>query len=230
MTREAPPPKRLVLAVDDSATELAFLHPALSGHFEVTTVLSPTQALELLASHSFHVVCSDYEMPGMNEIDFLGLVRNMESPPSCLLITAVTNMKGRVLDGVAGVVIKPYDPETLVQRMRRLAELAETSRDVPACGESPGSKERCDACFCGGRFDEKVIDVGPVRRCGEALLRFRRQPLTGLGEPEVVMPFASIAPRIIRALEAAACSSRGAVPYSRTTRTHPGRPALSREA
>ncbi|MFP4143125.1 MAG: PAS domain S-box protein [Thermoplasmata archaeon] len=67
-----------VLLVDD---ELALLDQAKiflereEEKLDVTTVQSPTKGLELLEKRDFEVIVSDYQMPGMDGLEFLEVVR-----------------------------------------------------------------------------------------------------------------------------------------------------------
>jgi len=81
-----------VLAVDDEPQflELEQLHLA-SHHVDVTTSESARAAIHELAHRDFDVVVSDYQMPDINGIDFLKMVRRSGSDVGFVLFTG----KGR---------------------------------------------------------------------------------------------------------------------------------------
>jgi len=71
-----------ILHVDDEPEDLEitriFLKRAQRENFEIVSVLSVREALEKLESEHFDVVISDYQMPEMNGIEFLEVVRKSE--------------------------------------------------------------------------------------------------------------------------------------------------------
>jgi PAS domain S-box-containing protein len=82
-----------VLYVDDEPDLLDISKMFLeeSGDFSVTTIVSAPDALELLNKEQFDVVISDYQMPGMDGIQFLVEVRANFGPIPFILFTG----KGR---------------------------------------------------------------------------------------------------------------------------------------
>jgi len=72
-----------VLHVDDEAADLeitrVFLKRETKENFEIASALSAEEALEKLKSEHFDAVISDYQMPGMNGIEFLEAVRKSEN-------------------------------------------------------------------------------------------------------------------------------------------------------
>ena len=71
-----------VLHVDDEPADLEitriFLKRKWKGNFEIVGALSAREALEKLESEHFDAVVADYQMPGMNGIEFLEVVRKSE--------------------------------------------------------------------------------------------------------------------------------------------------------
>ena len=71
-----------ILHVDDEPEDLEitriFLKRVWRENFEIVSVLSVREALEKLESEHFDVVISDYQMPDMNGIEFLEVVRKSE--------------------------------------------------------------------------------------------------------------------------------------------------------
>ena len=59
-----------VLLVDDDARLLESMEAVLTGQFGVRCCASGQEALHLLDQESFHVVCADWQMPGMDGVEF----------------------------------------------------------------------------------------------------------------------------------------------------------------
>jgi DNA-binding NtrC family response regulator len=76
-----------VLIVDDDANVLTSVTRLLSDEVDVVAVASAERALELLMDRSFHVVISDFAMPGMDGNTLLARIGRMPEYMSCLLVT-----------------------------------------------------------------------------------------------------------------------------------------------
>src|SRR5688500_17070416 len=86
-TASASLPRFHVLVVDDDPGMLSSLSSVLGDDVRVVTASSPFRALEYLKVRSFHVVCSDFKMPGMNGLELLQKVSQLPQYVSCLLFT-----------------------------------------------------------------------------------------------------------------------------------------------
>jgi CheY-like chemotaxis protein len=125
-----------VLVVESDEVESMELAAILSPRFEVIRCRSAEEALTRLASSNVHVVCSNYEVPGMDPTRFLRRVASLPEPPCLLMITSEAEMKGKKLDGLSGVIAKPCDAKALVERVSRLCQVTETRRKVASAQRS----------------------------------------------------------------------------------------------
>lgn len=68
-----------VLYVDDEPAllDVSRLYMEKTGDLKVEACFSAEQALEMLKDRSYDVIVSDYEMPGINGIEFLKILRNL---------------------------------------------------------------------------------------------------------------------------------------------------------
>lgn len=126
-----------ILIVDDSPTQLAALRLVLEdGGFTVEDALSGESAIQKLKQDSFDLVISDVVMPGISGYD-LGRWLKRESErtavPPLVLLTGLSDPRDIVRGlecGAANYVTKPYDPETLVKRIRTTLHNLELARQA----------------------------------------------------------------------------------------------------
>jgi DNA-binding NtrC family response regulator len=108
-----------ILIVDDEPMVLLTLKAFLVREkYEVTTAGCPIDALQLVQDHSYAVIISDYRMPQMTGLEFLGHCRRLRPASSRVLLTAVLNLK-EVMDAIASEQIcrflaKPWLREELL--------------------------------------------------------------------------------------------------------------------
>jgi len=116
------------MVVDDDANALeavAELLAAVSGA-QVSTFASPWQALDALAAspESFDLVVTDFEMPGMNGIEFRRQVE-MLSPAIRVMLTTgsglFTDASARA-NGFCGLLCKPFSLGALKDTLAKLAD------------------------------------------------------------------------------------------------------------
>ncbi len=94
--------------------------------------------MRLIDTESFHVVCADWQMPGMDGVEFFQAVsrRSIDLLPCFVLITAHA---GQLLDQVPyqdrkmlGMLRKPFSPEQLIERVNQFAGVAHLKRSNAA--------------------------------------------------------------------------------------------------
>ncbi|HVP97117.1 PAS domain S-box protein [Methanoregula sp.] len=118
-----------VLSIDDEPAllDLTRLYLERTGEFSVNVVLSPEEALSLLADHHYDAIISDYQMPGMDGIAFLQELRQSGNTTPFIIFTG----KGReevvieaINSGADSYLQKGGNPRA------QFAELAEKLRQI----------------------------------------------------------------------------------------------------
>jgi DNA-binding NtrC family response regulator len=126
-----------VLLVDDERPALETASAILSEEFEVVSCQTPREALQHLADGSFHVVCTDFQMPEMNGAELLRQAFERWAHLYGVILTGQTETPRRTLgeDGRrVGLLFKPYDPERLLQLVAQFAKLSEMKRRLERLG------------------------------------------------------------------------------------------------
>ena len=128
-----------VLLADDDPTTLRLVGRALQkmGH-EVVTATDGSEAGEKFLSEWFPVVITDWEMPGLNGIEFCRLIRNAKLPVYTYIIFLTSRHEKRYLiqaldAGADDFISKPFDIQEMQVRVRaaeRIVRLERELRDV----------------------------------------------------------------------------------------------------
>ncbi len=110
---------RRILLVDDEERVTSGLRRNLRRRFEIETCNDPAEALDLVASQAepFSVVVSDYQMPGINGIDFLARVRTLAPETVRIMLTGQADLDASMRAVNEGEVFrfltKPCPSDTL---------------------------------------------------------------------------------------------------------------------
>jgi DNA-binding NtrC family response regulator len=133
-------PRFEVLLVDDDQTFLVTLEAILSASFDVTCCASPADALTLDLDR-FHVVCADFNMPGMTGLELLDRVARRHPAVCCLLMTGADDFFDSVKHAAKRppVIFKPVDPERMTHTIAHLASLAAMKRSA---GPASSTRDR----------------------------------------------------------------------------------------
>lgn len=119
-----------VLVVDDDPSVVESLHAILCDEVDVMTAHSGERAVELLQTTTFHVVCSDYLMPGMDGAELLRQASLLCQSVGCLMITGADEYFRAKMGTRHYVLLKPVDPERLVTMVLHLGRMIEMKRSV----------------------------------------------------------------------------------------------------
>jgi len=119
---------RTVLTVDDSRTMRDMLHMALTdAGFRVLQAVDGVHGLEMLeADDAPDVIITDINMPRLDGFGFIEGVRqdarHRATPILVLTTESDSAKKNRAREaGATGWIVKPFNPEKLVEAVRRVA-------------------------------------------------------------------------------------------------------------
>ncbi|MBP8286584.1 MAG: response regulator [Rhodoferax sp.] len=117
---------KLIMVVDDSASMRRVVGIALKGAgYDVLEGVDGKDALSKLTGQKVHMIISDVNMPVMDGIAFLKAVKAMPAykfTPVIMLTTESAEEKKREgqAAGARAWVVKPFQPEQLVNAVQRL--------------------------------------------------------------------------------------------------------------
>ncbi len=106
-----------ILVVDDEKSILFSLKAALKKEgYQVKSAENPEEALKFIEPGAFQVIISDYNMPGMNGMDFLARVKEIDPEIVFILMTAYGSEKLAIeamKNGAYDYFSKPFDIEEM---------------------------------------------------------------------------------------------------------------------
>jgi len=137
-------PKERILTIDDDPDILDVLDLTLSEHYDVLQAPNGKEGLSILQSKTPNLVICDYMMPVMNGKDFCKAVKKdvlLRHIPIIMLTG-----KGKVHDMIGGIeagaddyIVKPFEPEALLARIRMILRRTEQSLDANPLTHLPGN-------------------------------------------------------------------------------------------
>lgn len=128
-----PKPSRLldhreypVLYVDDEPDNLRIFELTFRRDFKILTATNAQDGLELLSKHPIAVVLSDQKMPGIEGVEFLRRVRELDARVVRILVTAYGDAKilgDAINDGnIYRYLAKPWEPDDMRLTVRSAIE------------------------------------------------------------------------------------------------------------
>lgn len=118
--------KKTILIIDDFETTLFTVGMTLETKgFNVIKACNAEEALKVLDGRELNLIISDYNMPGMNGVEFTSEVRNTynySSVPILILSTETSPEKRKeaLNKGVTGWIKKPYQLEDFHKMISRV--------------------------------------------------------------------------------------------------------------
>lgn len=124
-----------ILVVDDNKANLAMAKQELSDEYQVTPVISGAQALQFLERKTPSLIMLDLMMPEMDGRETMARIRAREEwakiPIVFLTADSSPETESEILRlGADDFVAKPFVPEVMKSRIRRIIELNELRNDL----------------------------------------------------------------------------------------------------
>jgi DNA-binding response OmpR family regulator len=112
-----------VLIIDDDQALLRMLQLSMSSDgLEVTTARNGVEALDELSVSDYDVVILDLEMPRMDGRAFFREMTSRGHNPKVVILSAYGAQKAQRELEVAAAVPKPFDPDELIETVRKVAK------------------------------------------------------------------------------------------------------------
>jgi len=116
-----------VMVVDDQASMRAMVRRALQdlGFRDIRDRAEASDALEAVRADRVHLILSDYNMPGMNGMEFLRTVRAdpVIGKTAFIMLTGAADkdiVQQAAALGVNNYVVKPFAPAALKDKIERV--------------------------------------------------------------------------------------------------------------
>ena len=136
--------KEKILIIDDEVDILDVLTLSLSDHYEVLAAANGQEGLQLVHTKSPDLIICDYKMPVMDGRQFCQTLKKdilLQHIPIIMLTG-----KGEVKDKVGGIdagaddyIVKPFEPEELLARIRMILRRTVRSLDANPLTHLPGN-------------------------------------------------------------------------------------------
>jgi FixJ family two-component response regulator len=116
-----------LLVVDDEPNVLKAIRRLFAGaDYDILTAESGEAGLRFFESHTFHLVISDYRMPGMNGVQFLSKVKELYPETIRIILSGYADVAAiveAINDGqIYKFLAKPWNDQELLTAVRRSCE------------------------------------------------------------------------------------------------------------
>ncbi len=133
-----------ILVADDELFIRDILRSVLSEHYEVSEAADGDEALQKIKNETPDLVILDHKMPKMSGLDVCRAIRedSLRQHLSIIMLTGKGEIRDKVtgLDsGVDDYIVKPFEPEELLARVRMVLKRASRDLDANPLTRLPGN-------------------------------------------------------------------------------------------
>jgi len=136
-----------ILVIDDEHSIRESFSLILEGPYNVTLAASGEAGLKAVSSQKQDLIFLDCRMPGMNGLETLKRIKEIDSKPEVIMVTAVNDMQSAgeaIRLGARDYIVKPFDVDQLLhlteQTLRRKA-LTNVKVNTQVAAELIGNSE-----------------------------------------------------------------------------------------
>jgi DNA-binding NtrC family response regulator len=129
-----------ILAVDDEPDMLKLLSMIIRDKtpYEVTTTNNPMEALELISKGGFDLIIADLKMPGIDGIELLGSIKQIDADLPVIIITAYGTVESAIetmKKGGFDFITKPFRKEQILFTIEKALNFLRLQRENKALKE-----------------------------------------------------------------------------------------------
>jgi two-component system response regulator FlrC len=194
---------KILLVEDDRALREALADTLMIGGYDYRAVDCAEAALVALGEESFGLMVSDVNMPGMDGHQLLAIVRQRYPQLPVLLMTAfgaVERAVDAIRQGAADYLVKPFEPNTLLDLVARhaLGRMSQAAGDGPVALE-PASRQLLELAARVARSDSTVLISGESGTGKEVLAQYIHQQSNRANGPFIAINCAAIPDNMLEA-------------------------------
>lgn len=134
---------QILVVEDDKILQEAIVDILHQEKYECLTATDGRMALRLLTQHSFALVISDIRMDTMNGFQLLAQMRNRYPGLAVIMMTAhadIDDAVGLIRGGAVDYLQKPFDKNTLLERVRRFIKPVFTEPSSPVVADQQSQR------------------------------------------------------------------------------------------
>ncbi|CAA6827340.1 MAG: DNA-binding response regulator [uncultured Sulfurovum sp.] len=143
-----------ILMLEDDEVIAKLLVRFLSQYAQVTHLIYPLEALELLDEEKFDIIILDLTLPQLDGLEVCKLMRKVSSA-KIIISSARSDINDKLFaleNGADDYLPKPYDPRELYARIKILHARQSTLDDA-------NSKFKLDTTECTISYEDKILDL-----------------------------------------------------------------------
>ena len=133
--------KRILILDDDADFNTLLTDVFGQAGYEVTSVQSPIQALEMALSQPLELVVTDHRMPGMTGAEFVRKLKAAKPSIPIIMVSGYLDndtIRDLISCGVSGVFLKPLNIFSLLKKTSEIiAASAKLEASAPTAGTQP---------------------------------------------------------------------------------------------
>jgi len=134
-----------ILIVDDNPLGSVARKSVLAEHgCQVAVASSPEQALDMFSKQSFDLVVTDFKMPGMNGVELIKMLREMNPTIPVVLLSGFTDTLGLSEENTGANVVLQKSNHEVPQLVRAINRLLRPKKPAASQGGGKSAKRKAE--------------------------------------------------------------------------------------